>query len=716
MRANSLIRLNRTLGEYAAEWDLLNARMFDRHPMLDSRFVDPLLKYFGDGKESLCVTGADECFTGMSLVKARGSGVWTTFLPAQTQVGPVLLNRNEVALESLLGLPGFPVQLDLLCLDSAYQLRKTQREGGSESSDHALTMNIELCGDFSSYWKSRSKNLVHNVARYGRRLAGDGLLSRFVCLTSPEEVDAGVERYASLESKGWKGKAGTALQRGGEQAKFYAEMMSRFAKSGDAMIFELWFDDQLAASRLVISNDRMMIILKTTFDETLRQYAPSRLLLYEVIQYAFAKKPGGTLEFYTDATPDQLSWATGHRWVKHLTVFRSECVAHTIKAGKFFLRSIGKQLSAANVSESSIEFFSHADDLPPEVVRLLDNAEHDQIEAGKVWFRNLIQTVYAEDEGVFFCVLKKGEHPVAVLPIRTVIKCKNRTLESLSNYYSSIYFPIFSASLKARDLVPLFEAIRNNYGPVCNIRFAPMAKESRSYELLIDALQLAGYIPFSFFCFGNWYLKVVDGWPKYWNSREGILRNTSRRMGKKFQKDGGTLELIIGGAEIDKAIDDFQSVYSASWKCQEPYPDFVPGLIRACADNGWLRLGIARMNGKPVAAEIWIVAHGKAEIYKLAYHEDYKSYSPGKLLTAFLMQHVIEVDKVKEVDYLIGDDPHKQFWMSHRRERWGIVAYNPRTLMGALGLIREVLGRCVKPILLGLKGNRSVQHADGTSA
>jgi hypothetical protein len=80
------------------------------------------------------------------------------------------------------------------------------------------------------------------------------------------------------------------------------------------------------------------------------------------------------------------------------------------------------------------------------------------------------------------------------------------------------------------------------------------------------------------------------------------------------------------------------------------------------------------------------------------------------------MQHVIEVDKVKEVDYLIGDDPHKQFWMSHRRERWGIVAYNPRTLMGALGLIREVLGRCVKPILLGLKGNRSVQHADGTSA
>ena len=80
------------------------------------------------------------------------------------------------------------------------------------------------------------------------------------------------------------------------------------------------------------------------------------------------------------------------------------------------------------------------------------------------------------------------------------------------------------------------------------------------------------------------------------------------------------------------------------------------------------------------------------------------------------MKHVIEVDQVKEVDYLIGDDPHKQFWMSHRRERWGIVAYNPRTLMGALGLIREVLGRFVKSVFSGVSRKRSVQHADGTSA
>jgi CelD/BcsL family acetyltransferase involved in cellulose biosynthesis len=66
------------------------------------------------------------------------------------------------------------------------------------------------------------------------------------------------------------------------------------------------------------------------------------------------------------------------------------------------------------------------------------------------------------------------------------------------------------------------------------------------------------------------------------------------------------------------------------------------------------------------------------------------------LLTALLMEHVIEVDKVAEVDYLIGDDPYKKTWMSHRRERWGVIAYNPRSLAGLAGWTREALARLVK--------------------
>ena len=108
-------------------------------------------------------------------------------------------------------------------------------------------------------------------------------------------------------------------------------------------------------------------------------------------------------------------------------------------------------------------------------------------------------------------------------------------------------------------------------------------------------------------------------------------------------------------------------------------------LITQASKSGWLRLGIAWLDRKPIAAQVWIVANGKADIYKVAYDEAFKDYSPGTVLTARLLQHVIERDGVHEVDYLIGDDPYKKTWMSDRRERWGVVAYNPATLAGALG-------------------------------
>lgn len=56
------------------------------------------------------------------------------------------------------------------------------------------------------------------------------------------------------------------------------------------------------------------------------------------------------------------------------------------------------------------------------------------------------------------------------------------------------------------------------------------------------------------------------------------------------------------------------------------------------------------------------------------------------------MQHVLEVDKVDEADYLSGDDAYKKDWMSRRRERWGLLTLNPRPLHSLLTISRHVGG------------------------
>ena len=74
-----------------------------------------------------------------------------------------------------------------------------------------------------------------------------------------------------------------------------------------------------------------------------------------------------------------------------------------------------------------------------------------------------------------------------------------------------------------------------------------------------------------------------------------------------------------------------------------------------------MRLGVLYAGENPIAAQIWIVAHRKAGIFRLAYDESWSKY--GSILTAYLMKHVFEVDQVEEVDFLTGNERYKQDWM-----------------------------------------------------
>jgi CelD/BcsL family acetyltransferase involved in cellulose biosynthesis len=158
------------------------------------------------------------------------------------------------------------------------------------------------------------------------------------------------------------------------------------------------------------------------------------------------------------------------------------------------------------------------------------------------------------------------------------------------------------------------------------------------------------------------------------------------------------VEIVTNGDHLADTIAAFEQVYNASWKTPEPYPQFIPGLIRMCAEQGWLRMGIAYIDDVPAAAQLWIVYQGIASIYKLAYDEKFSAESVGSILTSRLMQHVIDIDKVRQVDFLSGDDPYKKDWMSHRRERRGIIAYNLRTAYGLLGALRHMGGKLRKRI------------------
>jgi hypothetical protein len=194
-----------------------------------------------------------------------------------------------------------------------------------------------------------------------------------------------------------------------------------------------------------------------------------------------------------------------------------------------------------------------------------------------------------------------------------------------------------------------------------------------------------------FFDFGVWY-QATSGlsFARYHDGLPAQLRNTWQRKRKKLT-GGGRLHLAFScdGAGLEQNIADYETIYRASWKVAEPDPDFMPALMRACAAVGALRLAVYHLDGEPAAAQLWIVWRGRATIFKLAHDERFSEYSLGTLLTMELMERILEIDRPFEIDFGRGDDPYKKLWLPQRRERWGLLAANPRTARGLALSLRE---------------------------
>ncbi len=111
---------------------------------------------------------------------------------------------------------------------------------------------------------------------------------------------------------------------------------------------------------------------------------------------------------------------------------------------------------------------------------------------------------------------------------------------------------------------------------------------------------------------------------------------------------------------------------------------------------GALRIGIARLEGQAIAAQLWTVEHGTAIIHKLAHREEAAELSPGTILSKAMFAHVIDKDRVSMIDFGTGDDRYKADWMDTRRDLMRVELYNPRTLRGLMGGMKAGLRTLVR--------------------
>ena len=275
-----------------------------------------------------------------------------------------------------------------------------------------------------------------------------------------------------------------------------------------------------------------------------------------------------------------------------------------------------------------------------------------------------------------------------------------KSLAGMSNYYASLFGPAGDPNGATEAVCQsLAQWIRAHPQGWPLIDFHPLDTAAPFYRNMARALENQGYRVDSYSCFGNWFLPVEGkSYAEYLAARPSRLRNTIRRNLARAQKTGALAVTIhqAPGPALEKAIADYTEVYRKSWKPAESHPEFITELCRQSARAGRLRLGVLTWNEVPLAVQIGLVYARKANIYKLAYVEGENPFSAGTLLSAEMMRHAIDRDRVAEIDYLTGDDAYKQDWMSTRRERRGLVAFDLRKAGGVYEYARHGMGKWLR--------------------
>ncbi len=245
---------------------------------------------------------------------------------------------------------------------------------------------------------------------------------------------------------------------------------------------------------------------------------------------------------------------------------------------------------------------------------------------------------------------------------------------ALANWYNFTWRPIFANCADDVKKLELLRAVAVEAREhVSRITVAPVPNEDQSASLMAAAFERSGWSVFQYKCDDNHVLHVNGrSFDRYWETRPSRLKNTVKRKGK-----AGVVTIRIEREYSPESWKDYERIYARSWKPDEGSPEFLRQIAEREGVAGALRLGLAYIDGQPVAAQYWTVENGAALIHKLAHDERHMQASPGTLLTAALFQHVIDVDHVDLIDFGTGNDGYKVEWMEEVRPRYRLEMFWP---------------------------------------
>ena len=356
--------------------------------------------------------------------------------------------------------------------------------------------------------------------------------------------------------------------------------------------------------------------------------------------------------------------------------------------------------------------FENFSELPENYRPIIEQREAMGFFHGESWLDFQLTFQWEESQLQLFAVEDGAGRPLLLVPLRSTIYDGAvpfaRTLASIGHTenFSELNLVFDSAldEIQRNSIVTaLFSYFRTMPLPAEVVRLWPAERNGGLASMIDAALRKAGFWVQPYANSFNWYEDTRGkSWQDYLSDRSQNHRHNIRRRRRDLEKSG-SMELHLYTSdntteEIQQGIDDYIIATVESWKSPSSLVSRgMLALMRMTGREDCLRIGILKYEGRPIAGQFWIVSAGVAHAMRISHNEDYKQLSPGVVLTAFVVEHLLDVDHVNLIDFGLGDDDYKKKWVQSRRDYDGFIAFNPGTPRGMFFGAQHIVGKRLKP-------------------
>ena len=290
--ATLTVQVREDIGSLVSDWEAL-ADATKAPPFLQPGWFELWWRAFGTGEACLVTARRGEVLVGVLPLVRRGRAL-ASMANDHTPLFDPLADNDEVALllaRALLDLHPRRATLEYLEADGT-GLRSVAEAAGAAGyrmvvRDWERPPFVALDGDWEAYERSLDGKLRRDLARRGRRLDEEGVVT-FDIRDGTEKLEEALEEGFALEPSGWKASRGTAIVSRPETREFYAGLAEWAATRGILRLSFLRLDGRPLAFQFGLEDHGVYYFVKGGYAPTESRYAPMKLLLRSVLQNGFA--------------------------------------------------------------------------------------------------------------------------------------------------------------------------------------------------------------------------------------------------------------------------------------------------------------------------------------------------------------------------------------------------------------------------------------------